>query len=124
MPSLSPFQKKQYERTLEHLKDDKSANLQLVLVPTTGNADKGVEDQSVLFPPPAQGQPMGITGAMCLQYPLARGTVHIKSADPTELPTVDPNFIGHPADAAVLGAGLQVMFISGCPRGKMLIISS
>ena len=78
LSGLTPFQRKQYERTLEHLKDDKSANLQFVLVATTGNYDKGVEDQSVLFPPPEAGQPMGVTAAMCLQYPLSRGTVHIR----------------------------------------------
>lgn len=51
---------------------------------------------------------MGIMGAMCLQYPVSRGTVHIKSSDPTEHPAVDPAFLTHPADAAVLAAGLKV----------------
>ena len=61
-----------------------------------------------LLPPPAPGQPMGLTGAMCLQYPLSRGTVHIKSSDPNEHPTVDPNFMSNPADASVLAAGAKV----------------
>lgn len=51
---------------------------------------------------------MGITGAMCLQYPLSRGTVHIKSADPKEHPAIDPAFLEHPADAAVLAASVKV----------------
>ena len=51
---------------------------------------------------------MGMTAAMCLQYPVSRGTIHIKSADPKEHPAVDPNFLSHPADAAVLAAGMKV----------------
>lgn len=108
LPKLTPFQKKQYERTIEHLKDDKSANLQLVLVCAQAGWEKGVEDQSQIFPPPPPGQGMGIMAAMCLQYPLSRGTVHIKSSDPTEHPAVDPAFLAHPADAAVLAAGVKV----------------
>ena len=128
MHDLTPYQKKQYERTIEQLKDDKSANLQVVLVAATAGLDKGVEDQSQIFPPPPEGQGMGITAALCLQvafpsnievsshadfylaiqYPVSRGTVHIKSADPTAHPAVDPAFMSHPADAAVLGAGLKV----------------
>ena len=105
---MTPFQKKQYERIIEHLKDDKSANLQLVLVPAQAGWKEGVEDQSKIFPPPPPGQGMGITAAMCLQYPVSRGTVHIKSSDPTEHPAVDPAFLQHPADAAVLAAGVKV----------------
>ncbi len=108
LDKVTPFQRKQYERTIEHLKDDKSANLQLVLVPATAGYEKGVEDQAYLFPPHTPGTPMAITAAMCLQYPLSRGTVHIKSSDPNELPTVDPAFLSHPADAAVLAAGVKV----------------
>lgn len=119
MTKLTPFQKKQYvsrrmgsavppprliwtqanlcfplhrfECTLAHLKDDKSANLQLVLVAATADTEHGVEDQSRLFVPPATAEsPHQITGAMCLEYPLSRGTVHIKSSDPTQHPAVDP----------------------------------
>ena len=108
MEKVTPFQRKQYERVKEHLKDDKSANLQLVMVPATAGYEKGVEDQAYIFPPHTPGTPMGITGAMCLQYPLSRGTVHIKSADPNEHPAIDPNFLSHPADAAVLAAGVKV----------------
>ena len=109
MPGLTPFQKKQYERIVEHLKDDKSANLQTVLLPASVNWAGGVEDQARLLQPPAAGSAMGVTGAMCLQYPLSRGSVHITSADVTEHPTVDPAFLAHPADAAVLAAGMKML---------------
>lgn len=70
-----------------------------------------MEDQSQIFPPPPEGQGMGIMAAMCLQYPVSRGTVHIKSSDPTEHPAVDPAFLAHPADAAVLAAGVKVRWL-------------
>lgn len=109
MPNLTPFQRKQYERTAEHLKDDKSANLQLVLVCHGAGYDEGIQDQSKLWPLVEPGKPMSITAAMCLQYPLSRGSVHIKSADPTQHPTLDPGFLTHPADAAVLAAGVKML---------------
>ena len=109
MAGLTSFQKKQYERIKEHLKDDKSANLQLVVIAAMANWDEGVQDQSKLFPPPAPDQAMGVLAAMCLQYPLSRGTVHIKSSDPTEHPALDPGFMSHPADATVLAAGLKML---------------
>lgn len=108
MPNLTPFQRKQYERTLEHLKDDKSANVQVILVPASANFDVGTADQSQLFPPPTPEQGMGVIAASCLAYPLSRGTIHIKSADPKEHPEIDPAFMSHPADAAVCAAGLKV----------------
>ena len=105
MPSLTSYQQKQYKQTIEQLKADNSANIQIVLVPAMAGFDKGVEDQSQIFPPPTPGQAMGITIAICLQYPVSRGTVHIKSSDPKEHPAVDPAFLDHPADAAILAAG-------------------
>ena len=110
MEHLTPFQRKQYERTLAHLKDDKSANVQVVLVPASANFEVGVEDQSQLFPPPTPEQGMGIIAASCLAYPLSRGTIHITSSDPNEHPAIDPAFMSHPADAAVCAAGIKVGF--------------
>lgn len=51
---------------------------------------------------------MSVVAASCLAYPLSRGTIHVKSADPFEQPTIDPAFLSHPADAAVLAAGIKV----------------
>ncbi|ERF76414.1 hypothetical protein EPUS_06972 [Endocarpon pusillum Z07020] len=57
-------------------------------------------------PPPADlSQPNGITLAVCLQYPASRGSVHITSSDPTTQPAIDPAYLKHPADVAVLAAG-------------------
>ena len=124
MSKVTPFQRKQYERTLQHLKDDKSANMQLVLIPATGDYEHGVQDQSRLFVPPASPEaPHQILGAMCLQYPLSRGSIHIKSNDPFQHPAVDPNFMAHEADSLVMAAGLKMLSKVGDSKamdGKLL----
>lgn len=48
-----------------------------------------------------------MTFAACLQYPASRGTVNIPSSDPLTQPAIDPAFLTHPADVAVLAAGLE-----------------
>jgi choline dehydrogenase-like flavoprotein len=118
----SEFAVRQRKQIIEHIKSDKSANLQFVLVPVTPNTD-GVKDQSVLFAPPADvRQPDGVTLAICLEYPVARGYVHIKSSDPFEHPEIEPNYLGHEADVAMLGAGvkfLDKMANSPALKGKL-----
>jgi len=110
LPNLRPYQRAQYERTIEHLKDDKSANLQLVLVPSHFGMEGGIQDQSKVFPAPEDPEaPHAISAAMCLQYPLSRGSVHIKTSDPNDHPAVDPGFLSHPADVDVLAAGLKML---------------
>lgn len=52
---------------------------------------------------------MSITAATCLQYPLSRGSVHIKTANVSDQPEIDPGFLRHPADAAVLAAGVKML---------------
>ncbi|OAP60258.1 hypothetical protein AYL99_05260 [Fonsecaea erecta] len=103
----TPFQRKQWNQVISHLKSNKSANLQLVFIAATANLDAGSGDQSQLFAPPAEGAKDGITLAVCLQYPVARGHIHIKSSDPTVAPEVHPNLLGQEADVAVLAAGMK-----------------
>ena len=75
------YQKKQRATIIGHLKDNKSANLQLVLVAATPDAKNGHYDQSGIFPTPTDpSAPNGFTLALCLQYPVSRGHVHIKSS--------------------------------------------
>lgn len=111
LPSLTPYQRKQYERTLEHLKDDKSANLQIVLIPSHFGLAEGIEDQRKVFPPPADpiNDPAAISAALCLQYPLSRGSVHIKTNNASDHPAVDPAFLKNEADVDVLAAGLRML---------------
>lgn len=106
--SATPFQKKQLDQVIAHIRDPHSANLQFVFVAATGDIVQGTQDQSKLWPPPSDNSaPDGITLAICLQYPVSRGHVHIKSSDPTTYPEVDPGYLRHKADVAVLAAGLK-----------------
>lgn len=80
-PTKSKFERQQLDQIIAHLESDTSANLQLVIVPATGNLYEGVKDQSVLFAPPKDlTAPQGVTFALCLQYPVSRGSIHISSA--------------------------------------------
>jgi len=102
------FEREQLDQIIAHLESDKSANLQLVIIPATGNFKDGVQNQAVLFPPPSSSDaPFGVSFAMCLQYPVSRGSIHISSSDPTKQPVIDPCYLKHPADRAVLAAGLK-----------------
>lgn len=105
----SDFQRKQLQQIVAQIKSDKSANLQLVFVPATADLD-GIEDQSKLWPPPADlSAPNGVSFACCLQYPASRGRVHIKSADPFEHPQIDPGYLAHEVDVIVLGAAYKFL---------------
>ncbi|KAI0015529.1 aryl-alcohol dehydrogenase [Xylariomycetidae sp. FL0641] len=101
------FERRQLQQVAKHLRSDISANLQLILIPVTGSFHAGIRNQSVLFPPPGVGAPDGFTLAVVHQYPASRGTVHITSPDPSCQPAVDPAYNKHPADGAVLAAGLK-----------------
>ncbi|KAA1098338.1 hypothetical protein PGT21_033763 [Puccinia graminis f. sp. tritici] len=46
-----------------------------------------------------------LTANVILQYPLSRGSSHIKSQDPGEPPLIDPNYLMHPFDAWLLAQG-------------------
>ncbi|RDW73582.1 hypothetical protein BP6252_07489 [Coleophoma cylindrospora] len=115
----SPYQKKQLEQVIQHLEDEKSANIQFVLVAATGDFQEGPGDQSILFPPPKEpGTAMGVTLAVCLQYPVSRGSVHITSSDPSQQPAIEPAYLIHSADVAVAGAGLK--FADSVAKAKAL----
>lgn len=79
-PTRNDFQKKQFQHIIAHLESDTSANLQMVLVNATPGFEEGVYDQSKLFAPvdPSKGQ--ATTMAICLQYPVSRGSIHVKSS--------------------------------------------
>ena len=101
------FQKRQLDQVIKHIKSDKSANIQFVLIAATANLKDGVSDQSKLVSPPQEGAHDGVTFVASLAYPVARGHVHIKSANAADAPEVHPNYLGHKADVAVLAAGLK-----------------
>ncbi|KAL4802444.1 hypothetical protein BDV18DRAFT_146741 [Aspergillus unguis] len=102
----SAFHEKQLQQVIAHIESDISANMQLVLVPGTMNP-AGFEHQSEIFAPVPAGKPVGVTAALCLQYPVARGYIHIQSNDPATPPVINPNYIGHEADVTLLAAFLR-----------------
>ena len=88
----------------DRLRSPDSAGLHIYGVAATFNLDQG-HDSSKYFarpPPGASRFTMGIS----LQYPSSRGSVHITSSDPLEHPEIDPAYLSHPADLAVLCAAV------------------
>ncbi|KAJ5183507.1 alcohol oxidase [Penicillium capsulatum] len=106
-PSQSDFHKKQLEKTTRQLKDPTSGSVQFAIVPGSANLPKGAEDQSKLFEGDADAQRDGLTLVTMVQFPASRGTVHITTSNPLDDPAIDPAYLTHPADVAVLTAGLQ-----------------
>ncbi|KAL2858332.1 hypothetical protein BJX68DRAFT_278246 [Aspergillus pseudodeflectus] len=100
----TPFHARQLQQVIKHLESDTSANLQLVLSPLTLNPNGGIEHQGRFFTTPPPDQPAGLSAALCLQYPVSRGYIHIQSNDPSQPPIIQPNYITHPADVTILAA--------------------
>lgn len=124
-PARNDFERKQFDQIIAHLENDKSANLQMVLVAAMGDFKEGTADQSKLFPLKLNDKgEAGFTLALCLQYPVSRGTIHISSSgmyfllrrhntsltfsDPTADPVIDPGYMNHPADKHVLAMGIKM----------------
>ncbi|KAJ5827629.1 Glucose-methanol-choline oxidoreductase [Penicillium robsamsonii] len=102
----SAFHAKQLEQTIAHLESDHSANMQIVSV-TASMDPNAIGHQGKIIEPRSADQPAGLTLALCIQYPVARGSIHIESADPTKPPIINPNYGGHPADVSLLAAFLR-----------------
>ncbi|KAB2570740.1 Aryl-alcohol dehydrogenase [Lasiodiplodia theobromae] len=104
----SPFQRRQLDLIVNHLEDDRSANVQYILIPAKANlSDESIMDQSKMWLPGNPEKPQIVWGC-ALQYPVSRGSVHITSADPTAPPNIDPSYLSHPADVAVLASGMKL----------------
>jgi choline dehydrogenase-like flavoprotein len=67
------------------------------------------------YPSPNQDRPVrpqvdkrpALTVMPTLIYPKSRGEMRLTSADPTVAPHIDPNFLGDPADRALLLEGIE-----------------
>lgn len=102
---------KQYEQIIANLQSEKSATLRIQVLPATANASKeALTNNALIFPPPSDPNANdGLTIALSLEYPVSRGWVHITSTDPNDEPAINPNYLKHPADVAVLAAGLRLI---------------
>ena len=79
-----------------------SPDIQFHILPATMDAKKLVEEQKFEL----EGAP-GLTIAPCQVRPESRGTIHIKSADPTAYPSIAPNYLSDPLDQEVAVASLR-----------------
>ena len=79
-PDTTPFYKYQLDLVIAHLESDKSANLQYIMIPAGANlTEEGLRTQNMWHPPDnTRAHRMALGPA--LQYPVSRGSCHIKSA--------------------------------------------
>jgi choline dehydrogenase-like flavoprotein len=65
---------------------------------------------------------MLVTPVLAFQYPLSRGSVHVSSSDPVAPPVIDPKYLSHPADVAVLEASLRFLSkVTKVPEVKQML---
>ena len=76
-------------------------DIQFHILPASQNLEKAMSGKMEL-----DGAP-GLTIAPCQVRPESRGTIHIKSPDPTVYPAIAPNYLSDPLDQEVAVAGLK-----------------
>ncbi|KIW72222.1 hypothetical protein PV04_00432 [Phialophora macrospora] len=101
------FEKAQEKVIVDQLRDPTFANLQTFCIPCRLDVAKG-SDQTQFFGAPPKGKQQ-VSLLMCLEHPLSRGTVHIKSSDPLAAPEIDPGYFRNEVDAKILAAGMKWM---------------
>ena len=82
--------------------DLSSPDIQFHILPATMDIDKLANEQQMVL----ENLP-GLTIAPCQVRPESRGTIRIKSADPTVYPSIQPNYLSDPLDQEVAVAGLK-----------------
>jgi len=84
-----------------HVPEDGTGDpvVQIWCVPKTSYVDEDVRDVPNID---------GVTLHAVLMRPRARGWVRLRSADPSDLPLINPNYLGHPNDLRHLRDGMKV----------------
>ena len=77
-------------------------DIQFHILPASQNLEKAMTEGKMEL----DGAP-GLTIAPCQLRPESRGTIRIKSADPTVYPAIAPNYLSDPLDQEVAVAGLK-----------------
>lgn len=76
---------------------------------TLGQAGRPLDDTN--GPRPPASSPSGPDGfttfGVMLSHPLSRGSAHIRSADPSAAPVIDPRYLSHPLDVEVVARHAQ-----------------
>ncbi|KAJ7657792.1 GMC oxidoreductase [Mycena polygramma] len=89
--NVSPGRREQLDLQLENLRDDNGVDLEVIAFP--GFFTK------ISTPEPEKTY---VTILCVLNHPLSRGTIHAKSANPFDLPTVDPCYFENDFDLEIL----------------------
>lgn len=82
------FEKRQEEVIVRQLSDPTFANIQVFCIPCQLDLSAGDSQVRFFSAPPAGKNRVSLL--VCLEHPLSRGTVHIKSSDPLVHPRIDP----------------------------------
>ncbi len=77
-------------------------DVQYHILPATMDSDKLANEQKMEL----ETQP-GLTIAPCQLRPESRGSIHIRSADPSEHPAIRPNYLSDPLDQQTIVEGLK-----------------
>jgi choline dehydrogenase len=77
-------------------------DIQFHILPATMDMQKLTEQQKMVL----EDKP-GLTIAPCQVRPESRGTIRIRSADPTQHPAIEPNYLADPLDQEVAVASLK-----------------
>lgn len=101
------FEKRQEDVIVQQLSDPKFANIQTFCIPCQLDLSAG-ESQVQFFSAPPNGKNR-VSLLTCLEHPLSRGTVHIKSSNPLDHPAIDPGYFRNGADAKILAASIKWM---------------
>ena len=93
----------------EGLADPATTSIQIVLLPASLNVENLESNAAFLSPPESQLGKIGFSMVAAVSRPLSLGTCHITTASPFDDPAIDPAYLNHPADVAVLGKGLELI---------------
>lgn len=110
-----PSQKQQFDVLRQIVEDQKDSTIQYFAPAVQLNPHTGPRP-SDWFGMKEDGHYMTI--AASLSHPFSRGKIHIKSADPTEKPLIDPNYLSNPLDIEILAR--HVLFIETIGRTEPL----
>jgi len=77
---VTEFHAKQLEQVIANLEDEKSSNVQIVLVPAMMNPEGDPKHHGKLFTELANPEKSGITAVVGIQNPVARGYIHVQSS--------------------------------------------
>lgn len=106
-PQNVEFQRKQQEAIVARMRNPKAADTQIVGSPAFFNIAKGYNHVGQLMTGPPPDHNACYSLVLSNMYPLSRGSVHVRSANVSDAPLIDPGFLSHPADVDVLAAGIK-----------------